>query len=341
MGTGRLRAWSTPRRPSLTSPSSIAASEPLALRLSVSVIICTYTDQRWELLVTAVTSVAAQTRPPNEIIVCVDHNESLLDRCHAELPRSTSVAARGIALRILANRYDGHLGSARNTAAEVAVGDVLAFLDDDAAAETDWLERLLQPYERDAVVAVGGAPLPMFERERPRWFPLELDWVFGCAYAGLPQTRAPLAHLVGANMSVRRAALREVGGFHSDNHDDMDMCHRVAHQRPDEMILYEPRAVVRHFVPAERVTWRYFWRRCYFVNRGKVVAFRAMGGAANLGAEARFVRNTLTRGLRRELSNVMRGDGYGAARAAAMLAGIALAAGGHLSGRIRLIVGRP
>ena len=93
-------------------------------------------------------------------------------------------------LIVLENKYDGHLGSARNTAAEFASGEVLAFLDDDAAAAADWLERLLAPYDDERVGAVGGTPLPVFEVRRPRWFPHEFDWVFGCAYRGLPVTRA-------------------------------------------------------------------------------------------------------------------------------------------------------
>ena len=86
------------------------------------------------------------------------------------------------------------------------------------------------PYGNELVVAVGGAPMPEFEGARPRWFPFEFDWVFGCAYSGLPEKQAPLARLIGANMSVRRLALAEIGGFHSDNHDDMDMCHRLMHR---------------------------------------------------------------------------------------------------------------
>ena len=40
-------------------------------------------------------------------------------------------------------------------------------------------------------VAVGGAPLPRYETGRPRWFPANFDWVFGCAYAGLPTELGP------------------------------------------------------------------------------------------------------------------------------------------------------
>ena len=174
----------------------------------------------------------------------------------------------------------------------------MVFIDDDAWSEPDWLDRLLMPYNDGRVVAVGGAPLPEFESARPSWFPVEFDWVFGCAYDGLPQTRATQARLIGANMSVRRKALAAIDGFHSDNHDDMDMCHRLMHAFPGGLIVYEPRARVRHHVPTARTTWHYFWRRCFFVNKGKVEAFRQMEEAASLSADFGFVGRAMTHGVR-------------------------------------------
>lgn len=307
-------------------------SEELPGPSTVSVIICAYTERRWSLLAKAIASVDAQTSPPAEIILCIDHNEDLLRRCERHFRRDRPAGA--IPVIVLANKYDGHLGSARNTAAESARGEVLAFLDDDAAAEADWLERLVDPYNDPRVGAVGGAPLPVFEQKRPRWFPREFDWVFGCVYRGLPLTRAPLAHLIGANMSARRSSLQVIGGFHSDDHDDMDMCHRTAFAQ--YKVIYEPRAVVRHFVPATRTTWHYFWRRCYFVNQGKVEAFANMQSAAHLGAERSFVVRTLRMGVPAEIRQTVRGDPYGLVRVGAMVLGILFAGSGHLSGRWRL-----
>ncbi len=246
--------------------------------LTVSVVICAYTEDRWPLLLRSVSSVQHQSCVPTEIMVCVDHNDSLLERCRQQW--ADQADSPSVPVVVLPNRYQGRLGSARNSAAEVARGDIVAFVDDDAWADPDWLDWLLLPYENEFVVAVGGAPMPEFERARPDWFPFEFDWVFGCAYSGLPEKQAPLARLIGANMSVRRLALAEIGGFHSDNHDDMDMCHRLLHLRPAEQIVYEPMALVHHFVPTARTTWAYFWRRCFFVNKGKVEAFRQMEGAA-------------------------------------------------------------
>ncbi len=324
--------------PSLTPAAEPQQPSTERTPLTVSVVICAYTEDRWPLLQRSVASVQHQRRTPMEIIVCVDHNDALLERCRRHWAHPTT--SPSVPVAVLANKYQGRLGSARNTAAELAQGDIVAFLDDDARADPDWLERLLAPYGNDLVVAVGGAPVPEFERPRPRWFPFEFDWVFGCAYAGLPASQAPLARLIGANMSVRRAALAGIGGFHSDNHDDMDMCHRLMHQRPAEQVVYEPMARVQHFVPSARTTWGYFWRRCFFVNMGKVEAFRQMEGASNLSADVGFVGQALSRGVSRELRQALRGDLWGAVRAAVILAGIGLAGAGHVAGQAQWHAGR-
>jgi glucosyl-dolichyl phosphate glucuronosyltransferase len=343
-GTGTTKGG-----PTVVTPPPLTVGEPHRLpteqaSLTVSVIICAYTEDRWPLLLQSVASVQQQCRIPMEIIVCVDHNEFLLERCRQQWVDQAD--GPSVPVVVLANKYQGRLGSARNSAAEIARGDVVAFLDDDASAYPDWLDRLLLPYANELVVAVGGAPVPEFEGARPGWFPFEFDWVFGCAYAGLPATQAPLARLIGANMSVRRLALAEIGGFHSDNHDDMDMCHRLMYRRPREQIVYEPLARVRHFVPATRTTWGYFWRRCFFVNKGKVEAFRQMEGAADLSADIGFVGRALSRGVSKGLRQALHGDAWGAARAAAILAGIVLAGAGHVAGRgvwelSRMRKGRP
>ena len=99
----------------------------------------------------------AQSRPPVEVIVVVDRNPRLLDR----------VARRWPAVRVLSNTDHGGLAGARNTALAAAVGDVVAFLDDDAVPAPDWLERLAAPYADPAVQLVGGWVEPRFDERRP------------------------------------------------------------------------------------------------------------------------------------------------------------------------------
>jgi glucosyl-dolichyl phosphate glucuronosyltransferase len=297
---------------------------------TVSVVICAYTEERWDLLRRAVESVRSQGRSPVEIIISIDHNAALLERCRQEWTEQSEDPSLPVV--VIANKYDGRLGSARNSAAEMARGEVIAFLDDDAWADPDWLDHLVAPYDDPTVVAVGGAPLPEFEGTRPLWFPVEFDWVFGCVYSGLPESKAPTARLIGANMSVRREALSAIGGFHSDNHDDMDMCHRLRHDRPEDLVVFEPAATVHHFVPETRTTWGYFWRRCFFVNLGKVAAFRQMGAAGDRSADVGFVAQALSRGVSRGLRDGLKGDAWGLARAATIVAGVVLAGSGHVAG---------
>ena len=325
---------------------------PLSSMASATVIIPTYTLKRWDLLSDAVASVEAQSCPPIELILCIDRNPELFNRCLERWGRQASPAK--FPIEIIANRFEqdddgagAHVkahgserrfgaGWARNSGAERALGDILVFLDDDAAAAPDWLEYLLKPYENPRTVAVGGAPLPSYETGRPSWFPANFDWIFGCAYEGMPKHLAPLGHLIGANMSVRRDVFERIGGFHSIDFDDLDLCMRVATQCPGQELLYEPRAIVHHFVPAQRVEWSYFWRRCFFVNREKVDAFAEMGEAANIRAEREFVWRALTEQIAIDVSGVLRGRLSGLSRTGAMIVGITMAAAGHAVGRYQL-----
>ena len=102
-------------------------------RPDVSVVICAYSDRRWNDLVAAVTSVRAQSEEPAEIVVVVDHNPALLTRARAALPVST----------VVENGEPRGLSGARNSGISATSGEVVAFLDDDAIAEPTWLECLI------------------------------------------------------------------------------------------------------------------------------------------------------------------------------------------------------
>jgi glycosyltransferase involved in cell wall biosynthesis len=225
---------------------SLVARQPAALMTSAApvratalhadVVICTYTLERWELLVRAVESALAQTIAPQQLIIVVGHsapgeqhiNEELLARCRQEW--GTGRADSSVEIVIVTRRFAGTKGSSLNTALLLTRAEIVAFLDDDAEAAPDWLERKLAVYSAyPEVVAVGGAPLPDYAAPRPSWFPPDFDWVFGCHYRSLPDRLAPIPHLIGTSMSARRDAILSVGGFHADWHDDMDLSHRIAH----------------------------------------------------------------------------------------------------------------
>ncbi len=73
----------------------------------------------------------------------------------------------------------------------LSMGDVVAFLDDDAVADERWLEELIRPLDDPLVIGTGGgAALPRWEAgEPPRFIPPEFYWVVGCSYLGEPLLR--------------------------------------------------------------------------------------------------------------------------------------------------------
>jgi glucosyl-dolichyl phosphate glucuronosyltransferase len=318
--------------------------------ITASVVIPAFTFDRWNQIVKGVDAVQSQSRPPVELILSIDRNPDLLSACQerwgsADWPVPIKVVANHnswvprVATEAnsdgVVRGYGG--GSARNAGAESAVGDVIVTFDDDAWPEPDCLKYLLAPYDDDpSVVAVGGKPVPEFETQRPVWLPRTFDWIFGCAYEGLPSVLAPTPRLIGANMSVRSTAFRALGGFKAVDFDDLDLCTRLAFDFPDSTILYEPRAIAHHFVPAKRVTWHYFWTRSFLVNRDKVPAFATMGEAASLAAE----RNFVLRAIRSQSSAALRGlfkqKPEEILQLGAMLAGIGLAGLGNLVGRFQM-----
>ena len=299
-----------------------------------SVVICTYTDVRWHLLVGAVASLRQQTVPPHEVVVVADHNPALLERVARAIPEATVVPNQGAP----------GLSGSRNSGTVASRTEVVAFLDDDAAAAPDWLERLLERYEPH-VAGVGGRIDPVWGGERPTWFPPEFEWVVGCSYLGLPTTTARVRNVLGCNMSFRRPLLLEAGGFRDGlgrqgrralGCEETELCIRLQQRWPECVVLYEPGAQVRHHVPAQRGRVRYFARRCYAEGLSKAQVTRAVGGSDGLASERRYVRSTLPRGIRRELAGCASSRTLGGLRqAAAITSGLILTAVGYGAGLLR------
>jgi GT2 family glycosyltransferase len=302
---------------------------------AVSVVVCAYTEKRWDDLSAAVRSVFAQTERPLEVIVVSDHNRHLLERVRRELPFVTAVA----------NEEPQGLSGARNTGVRAATGAVIAFLDDDAIAALDWLEWLLEPYENPHVMGVGGSVEPVWPGARPSLLPAEFDWVVGCSYRGLPTDTSPVRNLIGANMSLRREVFDAVGGFRTDvgrvgtrpvGCEETDLCIRVHQRMPGSVILFEPRARVRHRVTAERARWRYFRTRCYSEGLSKAIVARHAGRLDGLASERSYAMRTLPRGVARGLADAtVRRDAAGLTRAAAIIAGLAITTLGYAVGSVR------
>lgn len=127
------RAW-------LAALLTAAPARPPAQPRVPSVSVCVVHHRRPALLRQALASVAAQSRPADELVLVDDGSgdpESLAALDELEAP----FAARGWRILRQENRY---LGAARNAAAAAARGDALLFLDDDNLLRADALETALR-----------------------------------------------------------------------------------------------------------------------------------------------------------------------------------------------------
>lgn len=155
------------------------------------------------------TSVAAQTRQPDEVVV-VDGGST---DGTLEILRS----AEGVTL---IEEPGANISGGRNVAIRAAAHDVIALTDGDCALEPDWLERLLEPIEAGADVAMG------FYR------PIVDGFLQACVAAvNLPdadELREDRFMPSGRSVAFRRSAIEAAGGYPEwlDIGEDMYVNHR-------------------------------------------------------------------------------------------------------------------
>lgn len=294
-------------------------------------VVCAFTLKRIDRIADAIESLHAQTTPPHEIVLVIDHAPELEAVCRERWPQ----------VRVMPNREAQGLSGARNSGVAECGGEVIAFLDDDAVAAPDWIARLRGAYADPEVLGAGGTVRPHWEVGRPGWFPAEFDWVVGCTHSGMPSHREAVRNLVGANMSFRREVLLEGDGFRRElgrigtipaGCEETDLCIRIGQRHPRGKILFDPAAAVDHFVPSERSRLRYFASRCRGEGRSKAILAGLVGGQAGLSAERSYTRRTLPLGFLRNLGDVFRGKPAGLARAAMLGFGLFATTSGYLGG---------
>lgn len=308
-------------------------------------VICVYTEDRWEDILAAVSSVRHQSLPPLEILLVVDHNATLLERLAKEYGEPGGPGGPG-EVRVLANAGPRGLSAGRNTGIAAARGEIVAFLDDDAVAEQHWLRYFDEAYDDPRVMAVGGRTLPAWASgRRPAWFPEEFDWVVGCTYRGLPRGRVRVRNVLGGNASFRRTAFDSTGGFATGigrdagkrplGCEETELCIRLSRALPHALLLVDDRAVIHHKVPAGREHFGYFRTRTYAEGLSKALVARSVGSGSGLETERHYTTRVLPAGVVRGLRDALLGRPGGAGRAAAIVAGVAAAAAGYAVAGVR------
>ncbi len=303
------------------------------MNLTISVLVCAYTENRWDGMVLSIQSLREQRLKPAQIILVVDHNKQLYQRARIEFPD----------VLVIENNNEQGLSGARNSGIPLATGEIIAFIDEDAVAAADWLSTLIPAYKNPDVMGAGGFIRPAWVEKKPEWFPEEFNWVVGCTYKGVPEKTGPVRNMIGCNMSFRRDAFEKVGGFRANmgrigtiplGCEETEFCIRLKQHWPSGSFIYEPQAKVDHRVPAMRARFSYFVARCYAEGLSKALVSQFVGTGDGLSSERTYTFRTLPQGVLHGLGDFFRGDWSGLGRAAAIVIGLIITTIGYLVGLV-------
>jgi glucosyl-dolichyl phosphate glucuronosyltransferase len=249
---------------------------------SVSVLICTY--NRAQLLRETLAAIRQLSMPENcdvEVIV-VDNNSADNTALVLEHARADS----RVQIVHLKETQQGKSFALNRGLAE-ARGDVVALTDDDVVPSTEWLRRIVQTFRERDVTFVFGKVLPRWgcvpppelltSRAQDIWGPLAIVDYGDGEIEYRPESQGQRLP-IGANLAFSRAVLRTIGGWRTDlgkvnntliSGEDHEIFMRL---RRHGLFAgyYDPKISVRHYVPASRLTRRYF--RQWFYWHGKTSA---------------------------------------------------------------------
>jgi lipopolysaccharide/colanic/teichoic acid biosynthesis glycosyltransferase/glycosyltransferase involved in cell wall biosynthesis len=113
------------------------------MSLTVSVVIPAY--QSADSLPACLTALQQQTFPPQEILVVDDASTD-----------QTATVAAGYGIRVVQHPQRRGPAAARNSGAQAAQGEIIAFTDADCAPDPDWLAELIRPFNDPEVVGAKG-----------------------------------------------------------------------------------------------------------------------------------------------------------------------------------------
>jgi glycosyltransferase involved in cell wall biosynthesis len=238
--------------------------------MKVSVIVSTYSVERFSDVIRCLNSIEEQTLKPHEVLLVLDPVDSLVKFYRENVKNAKIVVSDSFGL-----------SAARNKGIMESSGEILAFIDDDAWAEKDWLEKIARNFRDERVFGVGGKIVPVFDSRRPRWLSEELDWIVGCTYKGMKE--GEIRNPIGANMAFRREAFEVAGYFRTEigrygkkllGSEEAEFSLRLKKLKPDARIIFEPSAVVYHRVPRNRCKFIYAFRRAYYEGFSKAILER-------------------------------------------------------------------
>ena len=203
--------------------------------------------QRPDALARCLAALAAQTHPPDEIVIGIRAGDA------ATVAVAEAARASGRPVRVATTPVRGVVASMQ-AALDVASGDVIALTDDDARPSPRWIAGLLAHFASAADVGgVGGRDWQPHERGMARrvgtvqWF----GRVIGNHHLGAGPSR-DVDVLKGVNCAFRAPLLRAIGldarlrGDGAQLHWELGVC--LPLRRAGWRLVYDPEVAVDHDV---------------------------------------------------------------------------------------------
>jgi glycosyltransferase involved in cell wall biosynthesis len=236
----------------------------LVRTMDVSVIICTYAMERYDAFHEAVESVRAQTYDDLELVLVVDGNDSVADRAREDFGDDPAVTIH------CNDQNVGNLQSINN-GIELADGEIIANIDDDATAAPDWIEKLVTAYEEEDALAAGGRIEPDWVAGQADYIPEEFYWLIGATHRGFQDEPGEVRNTFGSNLSFRRDVVEALGGYPTaeEGRDsrfqagETELCARL-NREYDRGVYYVPDAVVYHKIFDYRTEPKWLLERAFW-----------------------------------------------------------------------------
>ncbi len=231
-------------KPALIAVTNAFQTIPVNLKTEypfISVVVCTYNGSAT--IRECLTEIMKLDYPNYEVVVINDGSKDNLPEIVQEFPvRLISTPNRG-------------LSNARNTGMMSARGEIIAYIDDDAYPDQQWLKYLAHAFTTTNHGCIGG----------PNIAPPG-DGMIATAVANAPGGPVHVLvsdeiaeHVPGCNMAFRKDALIKIGGFdavYTNAGDDVDVCWRI--QDAGYSIGFHPSAVVWHH---RRNSLKAYWKQ--------------------------------------------------------------------------------
>ena len=178
-----------------------------------------------------------------EIIVVDDASTDSTSTMLAKLMQEA--VSHELSLRCIRHAFQQGAAISRNTGAETAKHDIIAYIDSDCVASPEWLHELVPLLQDTRIAAVGGMIRGYDRHTLLGRYEDSCSSLYMGAWSQQVRLNSPLPYLPTANLLVRRSIWQEIGGFAPlPQGEDVDFCRRILLSGAN--MRYEPRGLVYH-----------------------------------------------------------------------------------------------